>query len=295
MATNLKLTKKKYTQNDLRRLMQEQKSKTQQRVVEQKIDSPLAKYNDQGQLTCILCKSVVRSESVWKVHINTKAHKANVEVAKKLKEQLQQQSTTNQNQLKRSNATGATDNHDVSKEKKIKLANEKLREPAHGNGGVPSDFFDNNAKPHTVSILSKGSIEISTTKSTEADAKDEVLPEGFFDDPIKDAKIRNLEYKDPQDEEWDRFQREIKEAATLSNEIIAGEQEEATVERQIKEIDEQIERWSKVLDLEKKKEYVSSKLKERPVKMDEDSTDESEPDDENFDEFPDWRAKKFHR
>ncbi|XP_055849586.1 zinc finger protein 830 [Episyrphus balteatus] len=293
MATTSKVAKKKYTQNDLRRLMQEQKSKSQQRVVEQKIDSPLAKYNDQGQLTCILCKSVVRSESVWKVHINTKAHKANVEIAKQLKEQLQKSSSSNQNQLKRSNQIK---DESISKEKKIKLANEKLREPIHGKAGIPSDFFDNGKTNPTVSILAKGSIESSTTK-TEVEVKDEVLPEGFFDDPIKDAKIRNLEYKDPQDEEWDRFQREIKEAATLSNEIIAGEQEEATVERQIKEIDEQIERWSKVLDLEKKKEYVSSKLKERPVAMVVDSSEEESEadDDENFDEFPDWRAKKFHR
>lgn len=291
MASNGKIAKKKYTQNDLRRLMQEQKSKSQQRVVEQKIDSPLAKYNEQGQLTCILCKSIVRSESVWKVHINTKAHKANVEIAKQLKEQLQKSSNATSNQLKRSTSQPLDDS--ISKEKKIKLANEKLRAPVHGKSDIPSDFFDD-AKPKQVSILAKGSIESSRSKPEE-EPKDEVLPEGFFDDPVKDAKIRNLEYKDPQDEEWERFQREIKEAATLSNEIIAGEQEEATVERQIEEIDEQMERWSKVLDLEKKKELVTNKLKERPVQMEVESSDESEADDENFDEFPDWRAKKFQR
>lgn len=279
-------TKKKYTQNDLRRLMQEQKSKTQQRgVIEQKIDSPLAKYNEQGQLTCILCKSVVRSESVWKVHVNTKAHKEKVEIAKQLKDQLQKTPSTAQQLLKRPHQS--TDDG-MTKEKKIKLANEKLQET-----GIPSDFFDS-GKITTGSILSQGSIK-GTVNKVEEEAKDEVLPEGFFDDPIKDAKIRNLEYKDPQDEEWERFQREIKEAATVSNEIIAGEQEEATVERQIKEIDEQIERWSKVLELEKKKELVSSKLKQRPVKMEVESSEESDDDDENFDEFPDWRAKKFHR
>lgn len=292
MATNLKSTKKKYTQNDLRRLMQEQKSKTQQRVVEQKIDSPLAKYNEQGQLTCILCKSVVRSEAVWKVHINTKAHKEKVAIAKQLKDQLQKPASTHNHQNLKRQSHSTEDS--LSKEKKIKLANEKLQESANDTkNGIPSDFFDTD-KNNSVSIIPKKSIAASTTKP-DVDSKDEVLPEGFFDDPIKDAKIRNLEYKDPQDEEWERFQREIKEAATLSNEIIAGEQEEATAERQIKEIDEQIERWSKVLDLEKKKEFVSSKLKEQPVKMDIESSEESEADDENFDEFPDWRAKKFHR
>lgn len=40
----MQTTKKKYTQNDLRRLMSEQKAKAAPKVVQNKIDSPLAKY-----------------------------------------------------------------------------------------------------------------------------------------------------------------------------------------------------------------------------------------------------------
>lgn len=58
-------------------------------------------------------------------------------------------------------------------------------------------------------------------------------------------QVRNIEYKDPVEEEWEKFQKEIKEEATASAEIIAGEQEEATTERQIDEIDEQIRNWSR--------------------------------------------------
>lgn len=58
-------------------------------------------------------------------------------------------------------------------------------------------------------------------------------------------QARNIEYKDPVEEEWDKFQKEIKEEASASAEIIAGEQEEATAERQIDEIDEQIRNWSR--------------------------------------------------
>lgn len=95
MSATFKIAKKQYTQNDLRRLMQEQRSKNKQSAESQcKVNSPLAKYNDSGQLMCILCKSIVRSESVWKVHINTKAHKENVEAAKKLKEKLQTTSSS---------------------------------------------------------------------------------------------------------------------------------------------------------------------------------------------------------
>lgn len=51
-----------------------------------RIESPLAKYNDAGQLMCVLCRSIVRSAAVWKVHIHSKQHKENNELAKKLKD-----------------------------------------------------------------------------------------------------------------------------------------------------------------------------------------------------------------
>ena len=37
-----------------------------------------AKYNSAGQLTCILCSSVVKNELVWPAHVNGKLHKENV-------------------------------------------------------------------------------------------------------------------------------------------------------------------------------------------------------------------------
>lgn len=73
---------KKRAQEEMRRLMAERKKKDTQPV---KIDNPLAKYSG-GQLMCVLCSSVVRSEKAWPVHLNSKQHKENVEQAKKLKE-----------------------------------------------------------------------------------------------------------------------------------------------------------------------------------------------------------------
>lgn len=74
---------KKKTQEQMRKLMAERKKKD---IKPTKIDNPLAKYNSSGQLMCLLCSSIVRSENVWLVHINSKQHKENVEKAKKLKE-----------------------------------------------------------------------------------------------------------------------------------------------------------------------------------------------------------------
>lgn len=58
-------------------------------------------------------------------------------------------------------------------------------------------------------------------------------------------QARNQEYKDPIEEEWDKFIKAIKEADNVSNAIIAEDQEEATTERQIDEIDEQMKKLSK--------------------------------------------------
>jgi zinc finger protein 830 len=54
-----------------------------------------------------------------------------------------------------------------------------------------------------------------------------------------------VEYKDPVEEEWEKFQKEMKEETTVSAQIIAEDQEEATAERQIDEIDEQMRNWSR--------------------------------------------------
>lgn len=45
------------------------------------------------------------------------------------------------------------------------------------------------------------------------------LPEGFFDDPRLDAKARNQEYRDPQDIEWDRYQKALREEENKSEQV----------------------------------------------------------------------------
>lgn len=211
---------------------------------------------------CVLCKSVVRSEDVWKVHINAKLHKQNIELAKKLKDKLQ---TTN-SATKRPATPPANEVPQKKLKGILKNATPAATVPTGQTttNSIPSDFFDSKPSVQTSSYfeatLQKTSIrkdlvnfnrdernvEESPAASTDVKMEtDEVLPEGFFDDPVKDAKARNLDYKDPVEEEWERFHKEIKAASSLSNAIIADDQEEATTERQIDEIDEQIRNWSR--------------------------------------------------
>lgn len=269
MSAAFKNAKKKPTQTELRRLINEHKSKKEK--VAKKIESPLAKYNEAGQLTCILCNSVVRSEAVWTVHVNAKQHKQNVEQAKKLKEKTQNFTTP-------------------------------LKRPLTPPLEIPEKRLKGILKNSTTTqnVSTQSNIVVVTQKTEEEEKKQEpeeqpkdgkeVLPEGFFDDPKLDAKARNVEYKDAVEEEWEKFQKEIREADYESLAMIAEDQEEATTERQIEEIDEQMKNFSKVLDLEKKKVEVITTAKEtQHMDVDGNLSDE---EDQDFDEFLDWRSKK---
>lgn len=265
MSAAFKNAKKKPTQTELRRLINEHKSKKDKTV--KKIESPLAKYNEAGQLTCILCNFIVRSESVWAVHINAKQHKQNVEQARKLKERTNNFTTP----LKRP----LTPPLEVP-EKKLK--------------GILKNSQDT-SKVDSSSIVIVTANEDQKNQEPEEPSKDnnEVLPEGFFDDPKLDAKARHVEYKDAAEEEWEKFQKEIREADYESLAIIAEDQEEATTERQIEEIDEQMKNFSKVLDLEKKKVQVITIAMENHMEIEENLSND---EDDDFDEYLDWRAKK---
>lgn len=268
MSATFKNAKRKLAQNELRKYMNEHKTKNQKAT---KIESPLAKYNEAGQLMCILCKSVVRSEAVWTVHVNAKQHRENVEIAKKLKEKTNNFTTAAKRGLSpptevpekkiKSILKNGTNKHETVAETSVPVAEKPIKNPATN--------------------------EMAPQETIPAPKDGEILPEGFFDDPKLDAKARNQEYKDPIEEEWERFQKEMREVDHESSAIIAEDQEEATTERQIDEIDEQMKNLSKVLDLEKKKVEVIS-TKGQKMEIDEESSTEEEAD---VDEFLDWRAK----
>lgn len=40
-----------------------------------KVEHPLAKYTAQGQLMCSLCNVMVKSDTLWPVHIKGKQHR----------------------------------------------------------------------------------------------------------------------------------------------------------------------------------------------------------------------------
>ncbi|XP_076239436.1 zinc finger protein 830 [Calliopsis andreniformis] len=298
--------KRKLTQDDLRKAMSEHKKKL---GVVKKIESPLAKYTDAGQLMCILCKAIIRSETVWPIHVSSKSHKENIVLAKKTKLETDTPKITVQT-FKRPKSPS----QETPANKKIKgILKNSSTNITQTISTLPSDFFDNASNQSNgnislnVSVMKPRSetdkelindkesknVEIEDEKEKEKskDISQAVLPEGFFDDPIMDAKVRNVEYKNPIEEEWEKFQKEIKEETAQSAQIIADDQEEATTERQLDEIEEQIRHWSRVMDLVKRKEEVqATDRKQKNIDEDVSSGDEAE-----FDEFLDWRAKNSHK
>ncbi|EFX81429.1 hypothetical protein DAPPUDRAFT_50175 [Daphnia pulex] len=282
-----------------------------------KIDSPLAKYNSAGQLTCIVCNSVVKNELVWTAHVNGRLHREKVLSLKNPKVEAQFTKPQIIPAVKRKADSITTNGSAASPSKK----------------GVPKDFFDNqppnfiapmpiksilknSTKPKYDSNVDKIEItqstliedmetddapevssqtpsgtEISTSQPGDASSSN-AIPEGFFDDPKMDAKVRQIEFKDPVEEEWNKFQKEIGDEVTASVAIQEEDQEESTAERQLEEIEEQMIKWGRVLELEQKKELYGQRVRAiRESMVEEKETSSSDEDDAEMDKFFDWRSK----
>ncbi|KAM4728096.1 zinc finger protein 830 [Anableps anableps] len=330
MATSKK-GKKVVNQEELRRLMRE---KQRQNTEKKRVESPFAKYNSLGHLSCVLCAVQVKSELLWPAHVLGKQHKDKVAELKEgkiqsavppsfpVKRKTQDSEEVIGKKAKPAGQSGSGLPGDSEKpaEKATASAQKsaglsllagvydenddedagETNSPAHPAAELPSDFFDSSIPP-TPAISHSGSILKADVPEKSADKKDntaEALPEGFFDDPVRDAKVRNVDApKDQMDKEWEEFQKEIRQVNTKSEAIVAEDDEEGRLERQIDEIDEQIECYKRVELLRDKRDV----LKRKPVSRkseDMETEENTEEEEEEEDEegllgllSRDWRAK----
>ncbi|XP_014254832.1 zinc finger protein 830 [Cimex lectularius] len=296
-----RMSRKKISQTELRKFMTAQKRKALDSI--KKIESPLAKYSDTGVLSCIVCDSVIKSEAIWNVHINSKQHKENI-ARKKQNAAAPPPQNIIPTLLMPSPQAGPV--RHIFKKPGTVVKEEveddppppkKLKGILKNATPLPDNFFDDIAETKkeveeeldTNGVKEETEDEPMETETTEEPVVE--LPEGFFDNPILDAKARKVEYKDPIQEEWERFQREIKEETTLSAQIIHDETEDATALRQIEEIDEQLRKLSKVVELEKRKDRFKADALLKPKEVKEENVSSGEDDDYEL-EF-DWRAKRY--
>lgn len=316
------------------------REKQRQTHDKKRVESPFAKYNSLGHLSCVLCNVQVKSELLWPAHVLGKPHKEKVA---ELKEAKSQPATPQSQPVKRK----VPDSEDVHGKKAkpssgagqstsglpgdfFEKPSEKAASAAKSTGlsllaGVydeddddkdaaedagetgatknapaelPADFFDSSV-PSTPAVSHSGSILKADEPEKSAERKDntaEALPEGFFDDPVRDAKVRNVDApKDQMDKEWEEFQKEIRQVNTKSEAIVAEDDEEGRLERQIDEIDEQIECYKRVEVLRDKRDVVKNKAlprKETRMETESDNDEEEENEEELLGLLSrDWRAK----
>nr|XP_014354087.1 PREDICTED: zinc finger protein 830-like [Latimeria chalumnae] len=99
------------------------------------------------------------------------------------------------------------------------------------------------------------------------------------------------------DKEWEEFQKEMRQVNTVSEAIVAEEDEEGRLDRQIGEIDEQIECYRRIEHLRDRQEVVKSNLKDMLKSKhtgEEEEADIGSEDEEELQDLlsGDWRAKR---
>lgn len=250
----------------------------------------------------------MKSEALWAPHVLGKAHKENLrDLQENLANKKGDTSTRKrENDLLGPAKAGNGHNADNSSPPRKKAKESSLisgyssdedmeasdtnSTPKGGSSerlptALPTSFETTSNKPEQNNANSNSS---TTPQGLGKSKQAESLPEGFFDDPVLDAKARNVEYKDPIEEEWEKFRKEIAEETNVSEAIMAEDVEESKVERDIEEIDEQIHNWQRVEQLQQRKEELM--MKEASI-GDQQETSDSDIEEQQYDEYLSWRAK----
>ncbi|CAF1643671.1 unnamed protein product [Adineta ricciae] len=286
----------------LRQLMKQEKQK--------RIDSPLAKYTNTGQLCCALCNQQLTSETFWKAHVNGREHKQKL---LELKSNIKQSNTDAifakplppspaNNEAQR----GVKRSHDVANANdRIIIGKPSASVPSTTSAqhsALPADFFDSDSSKAQLDTP-KYSTPVTITAAATTNAVPSVqqtstIPEGFFDDPQVDARMRKVEYVDKMEVEWDAFTRQMKQETNISEKLEAEDDIERDVEREIKETDELITRWKKIEEMHDLKDN-RFKTVVKGVKPKKKSADDDKDDDEDNEELEkelqnmyNWRQKR---
>lgn len=314
-------------QEELRRLMKEKQRQSSSR---RRIESPFAKYNRLGQLSCALCNTPVKSELLWQTHALGKQHREKVAELKGAKGAAVSPAPPDgakrkapeaaSPDAKRARASAAPPQQaQPGKPPGLGLlpdydddddedgdGDEGGEEGRGGDGSLqgPSAEATGGALPHDPPkaplIPHSGSIEKAEIHERVVERREntaEALPEGFFDDPEVDAKVRKVDApKDQMDKEWDEFQKAMRQVNTISEAIVAEEDEEGRLDRQIGEIDEQIECYRRVEKLRNRQDEIKNKLREvltiKELQKKEEENADSDDEGELQDLLSqDWRVK----
>jgi len=299
----------------LRELMKQEKQK--------KIDSPFAKYTSTGQLHCALCGKELKSETGWQAHVNGREHKQKVlELKSSLTSNSSEQflkplppSPSQQKGTKRpldvaSNNSSSSSQAVITGQPtygRTKTTTTATPVTNKNNNALPADFFD--SAPTSSIPIKTESIPPTTTRSSITITKSQslsspvssgttnvesssALPEGFFDDPHMDARVRKVEYVDKMEVEWDNFTKIMKQESNVSEKMEMIDDKERNVDREIKETTDLITRWKKIEDMHVKKEEHLSKILQNGKRKQEQQVKNTETMDSDNDDGDDEELEK---
>lgn len=260
-------------------------SQLKQKTATRLVNSPHAKYNSRNQLMCVVCGCRVTSAIVWQAHVAKKSHLENLANLKQkqslLNNHVKRKSTHASADAppmkKASNVptvspfkpkgilkgiksydSSSEDDNDTDLGSELPADKDSISDP---NNQLPKIEVGEDENMEFI----QGKIEVKEEDENDptifyltdkdktkpaAAAKPnttEKLPEGFFDDPIADAKARKVEYVNKDEAEWNAFMQEVSAAETTSRQIIADDTEESAKRNQILQAEEQMLLYKRVL------------------------------------------------
>lgn len=318
------MTTKSYSKDDLRKLMRQKLESSSTTTTSSKIDSPLASYDSDGNLSCRVCGCRLR-ENQWTTHLLSKDHKNHIEALKaaalkaktltsKKRKDVEHQEFKEAEILSPARPNESSEDspakrikEDVSQRTDKQLLKRDLITKLEEEMNDGEDAMDPTQDEELVksedagSNLPPGFFDASSSHNTQITEEPTIssLPKGFFDDPQADAKARSVTFVDPMDEEYAQFQKLISSETFRSETMVQEDLESFQQEKTVEEIDEQIDKWKKIDRLE---QQLEQKMKQSFVKQskvkhegyqecDDGSESEEDTDDDKLSCLLDWRRK----
>ncbi|KAI6213157.1 hypothetical protein M3Y94_00117500 [Aphelenchoides besseyi] len=175
--------------------------------------------------------------------------------------------------------------HDVSAKHREKLRQQTApKRPAAQNSEF-DDLIAKRPRPDNVGIEQHS----AAVKQVEAEEVASGLPANFFDSAVKEQEAAAAE---DMEKEFSRFVQEVNEIERVDNETTDHHD---ALRNELDDIDEQIEMWRNLNEIEKQKEQLISDVRARVTVETNQKPMETEDDDED-DDFDisslDWRARR---
>ncbi|GAA5985427.1 hypothetical protein JCM10908_006970 [Rhodotorula pacifica] len=129
------------------------KSMMAAKKAQHRITASHAKYSNSGQLSCTLCRLNIKHESLWGAHVQSKAHRVNVQ---KLEAEQQQAAERASAKRRREDDDEGLDG-DADQESGDAAASKRAREDEDGGDSrLPSGFFADPSQAPVASTSSAG-------------------------------------------------------------------------------------------------------------------------------------------